>query len=374
VKNNVINPKFEDLSWDKKHALCLQAVGIARTHYKIPVMGQQLIGDMMAGPQGETGYMKFRLSTGDREHYLLTICYWLADDNVPHITSYLRWLNALAEDTDLQIQTPVLSKSGELVTELTVWDSPTDHFRCFCSVLQWIPGEPMWPRTGLGYKPESETPPERSDGQLREMGQALAILHQHTLSWQQPKGFFRLPRYQVQPTALVEDLKCEGKYTQGLDLVAQAAKVIDRDLDSLLGNPANSGLCHGDPSTSNFVVNEGGVFPIDFDACCEDLFLSDICTAMRCMDPRRRRPLLEGYDLIRPLPEGTERALEVLLMRWLIGEFNKRWWTQNPNSPFYENSHGFWTFICNECERFLSERPILFESSPLEWYHGRLGM
>ena len=92
------------------------------------------------------------------------------------------------------------------------------------------------------------------------------------------------------------------------------------------------------------------------------------------MDPVRRRAVLEGYDRLRPFSAGAERVLEALVTKWLIGELDRWWWLKSPDSPFHEDQSGLSSFVGDECERFLSERPILFEPSPLDWYRGRLGL
>ena len=374
VSENTINVVFNDLPFDRQYSLCIQAVGMLQPHYGLSLRGFYLIGDIEAGHQGEAGYMKFHYTTAKEGDFILGVFYWRTGDNVPQIESCLLWLEALAADTELQTQTPLANRQGQRVTQLLVWDNPTDCFHCFCTLQRWLPGQTLWPHAGLGYRTQADPLPRRTDAQLRDMGRALALVHRHSSTWTRPDGFTRPPCRQVRAASIVDQYQDHIAEPHYFQRIKETAQVVDDYVFDFAALSVDKGLCHGDPNAANFVIDGGAIYPIDFDACGEGLYLADVGTALQAMDPQRRRAVLDGYSRERPLAPGAERTLEMLIVQWTIAQLESPWWTTSPLSPFCGDQPGFCRYIAAECERFSTGRPVLYEPSPLAWYKGRLSL
>ncbi|NKB69481.1 MAG: phosphotransferase [Candidatus Latescibacteria bacterium] len=368
-----LNAGFNDLDWNRQYSLCIQAAGMLQPHYRLGLRGLYLIGDIMAGDQGEAGYMKFRYTTSEGE-FILGIHYWLAEPNVAQLESYLLWLDALAHDTDLRIQTSVANRQGQIVTPLQVWDSRTACFRCFSTLQRWLPGAPLWPHAGFGYRSPDAPLPQRSNAQLAAMGRTLATIHRHSSTWPRPDDFKRPPVAREQASAVVEQYRDRLDATAHLQCMLQTAQDVDAHIADFSAGSPDKGLCHGDPNPANFVIDSDVVSPIDFDACGEGLYLADIAVSLQAMDPQRRRSVLEGYAEVSALPPETEPVLEALIMQWTLSQLQSPWWTSSPLSPFRDDWAGLGDFIAAQCQRFATGRPWLYEPSPLVWFKDRLGL
>lgn len=104
-----------------------------------------------------------------RAHTPLTVTFQGERLRPTGIVAELRWLEALADETNLILQSPVRTKEGALVNTVT-----GPHGDITCSLLHWIEADPF-PSAPL---------PEQVVG----LGTAIATLHTHARTWSEPES------------------------------------------------------------------------------------------------------------------------------------------------------------------------------------------
>ncbi|AIE85238.1 phosphotransferase enzyme family protein [Fimbriimonas ginsengisoli] len=195
-----------------------------------------------------------------------------------------------------------------------------------CVLLSWQPGEF---RRG-GYTPED----------ARQLGEAMARMHEFSARWTPPAGFDRQnlhgwalespkPMAFSEPNPLITE--------EDRDLL----QVVDREARQLLGeiprDRDNFGLIHADLHHGNVLFDEAGLHLIDFDDTGWGFWLYDFAAALAYLATKpqyleARAAMLAGYEQVRRLPPGTEERLEPFIRLRLAGICN---WilvrTDNPN-------------------------------------------
>ncbi|MFC0545916.1 phosphotransferase [Kutzneria chonburiensis] len=207
-------------------------------------------------------------------------------DSGAAIASELRWLTALREQTDLAVPEPVPTKDGELTTVRS---------ERICSVLRWMDGR----RHAKSPRP----------GHLRQLGDAMARLHDHAEKWLPPKDFVRIRwdwetffgdtmEYGGLTAAKVWDL-LPASLRRDFEHVAGTARNMMAELDDF-------GLIHADLHLDNALFAGGEVKLIDFDDSGAGHRIYDIAVALWELRNRDdyeqfRTALLDGYTAHRPL-------------------------------------------------------------------------
>ncbi|MDE3001387.1 MAG: phosphotransferase [Gemmatimonadota bacterium] len=308
------------------------------------------------GHIGFSGYsmVKFR-ADGAFGSYLVTVYYAMGDGDVHDyrtaIRSHLLWLEALDRDTDLVVQKPVRSLSGDLITRVA-----SNGARTFLvTLLRWIDGELVWDNYG------DEAFVDLPSGKLHNVGAVLGRLHRHSSQWTLPDGFTR-------PGGVPEDLKLDlNRLRPAADdgridapdfaiLELTAGRVIDHVAEMEM-SPEFQGLLHGDFSCGNCIVHRGEIRPIDFDWCRFGHFLADVgwCFAVNPMSPTLCRAFLDGYEQRFPLPDNHLRIIESFFIESCIRLLS--WRTENPAGEFPTLPR----FVEGACRKYLEGEPFVLE-------------
>lgn len=262
------------------------------------------------------------------------------------IRSEMAWLEAIARDTDVVVQQPLPTRTGELVSlvELTNGD------RLPCSVLHWIDGEPF--------------PKQAADAAAlaRQFGRMVAELHTHAGSWRVPPGFTRPaydPEFAVRALARLKRGVQQGLFSdEDLAVLEETAHKIKEIAGSLGNDPKHWGLIHADMDGSNVLVHDGDVRPIDFSLCGFGHFCFDLSVCLANLDARLRVSFLEGYTERRELRPDAHRLIEAFAIVGIIsccalhiGRPESREWLPR-RMPVFANEYA---------RSVLDGKPYLFE-------------
>ncbi|SDM68417.1 phosphotransferase enzyme family protein [Allokutzneria albata] len=273
--------------------------------------------------ENTTFQVRARTDSGEAERFLLRVHRPMRHgrfiDSTAAISSELRWLTALREQTDLVVPQPVPTRDGELITTTSAPDVPLT-----CSVLRWMEGR----RYSSSPRPVY----------LRRLGGALARVHNHADTWPLPGGFVRIRwdwetffgdtmQYGGINAAQVWDLLPDD-LRRAFDQIAAAARHTMARLDE---RPGAVGLIHADLHLDNALFAGDVVKLIDFDDCGIGYRLYDVAVALWELRHRddyaaMRTALIGGYTAHRPLPEDDLGDLdlfiavrEVAFGLWFVG-------------------------------------------------------
>ncbi len=308
------------------------------------------------GHIGFSGYsmVKFR-ADGASGSYLVTVYYAERDrdihDDQATIRSHLLWLEALDRDTDLVVQRPVRSLSGDFITPVT-----SNGNRAFLvTLLRWVDGELVW--DNYGDEAFVDLPP----GILHNVGTALGKIHRHSSQWTFPEGFTR-------PGGVPEDLRLDlNRLRPATDdgrIGALDFAVLERAVSRFIEHvtdmersPRFRGLLHGDFSCGNCIVHRGEIRPIDFDWCRFGHFLADVgwCFAVNPMSPTLCRAFLNGYEQQHSLPDDHLRKIESFFIESCIRLLS--WRAMDPDEDFPTFSR----FAQGACRKYLEGEPFVLE-------------
>jgi Ser/Thr protein kinase RdoA (MazF antagonist) len=222
------------------------------------------------------------------------------------IESELLWIEAIARDTNVTVQQPVRTRTGETVSSLEMPDGQ----HVLCTLLRWIDGEPF---------------PAKDSGETalaRQFGLTVAALHAHGSSWRAPPRFHR-PAYNTEFVLRAMDRLRPG-VEEGLfaaEDLAVLGKTVDRigQMAEALGtDPTHWGLIHADMDGSNMLVHDGDVSPIDFSLCGFGHFCFDLSICVAGLGEELRGPFLEGYTERRELGPDAHRLIEAFAIVGII--------------------------------------------------------
>ena len=199
----------------------------------------ELVGDMNYGAYG---IRKFAVRGQDGlEKFLMSIHHPYGGNDIieqkDSFESLLLWLEALRRDTDLVVQTPILSPSGEHLTEVSM-DEETS---VLVSLLEWVPGDVISDDDQLA----SLTP-----ALMRDMGKVLAKIHIHASQWEPDRKIVRRESGIEQVAASLEDLRQvlpSGRIRQkDFATIEAACDKVCNHLSSIEKTSESWGLTHGD--------------------------------------------------------------------------------------------------------------------------------
>ena len=275
------------------------------------------LGDMALAYLQHSDSITFKASrSGKPEAYLLRIHLPVTPAMGEHgadpaaLRSELQWLEALNQDTSLDLQSPIPNREGQWVTPIL---DGTTQKELNCTLLSWLEGEP--------YRRELEN--EALAGQL---GVILATLHQHASRWQPPAGFTRPLRDAAYFNAMLHGLS--GCVTQGrvsaqdFAELEQAVEKLTQIMCSLGQDPLRCGVLHADAHKGNLLIHHGQVRLIDFSFCAVGDYMFDLSIAMGDLRPELHPAFLAGYQSLRSLPPGWQRLVEAFYLGMMVGTFN----------------------------------------------------
>ena len=308
------------------------------------------------GHIGFSGYtmVKFR-ADGASGSYLVTVYYAEGDRDIHDyqttIRSHLLWLESLDRDTDLVVQRPVRSLSGDFITRV----ESNGNRPFLVTLLRWVDGDLVWDNYG------DEAFVDLPSGILHNVGAVLGKLHRHSSHWTFPEGFTR-------PGGVPEDLQldlnrlrpaADDGRIDALDF-AVLERAVSRFIEHVADmerSPRFRGLLHGDFSCGNCIVHRGGIRPIDFDWCRFGHFLADVgwCFAVNPMSPTLCRAFLNGYEQQHSLPDDHLRKIESFFIESCIRLLS--WRAMDPDEDFPTLSR----FAQGACRKYLDGEPFVLE-------------
>jgi Ser/Thr protein kinase RdoA (MazF antagonist) len=225
------------------------------------------------------------------------------------LRSELVWLEALNEETDLELQHPLRNQNGELVT--TIRDEATET-PIHATLLTWLDGEP--------YLRSLE-----SAGTAHQIGMLLAKLHLHASAWQYPAGFTRPSRdaaYFWQMLAQLNPCVQQGRIQpQDYLELETAVQRLTENMCSLSQDAGCHGIMHADTHKGNMLYHQGRVRLIDFSFCAIGDYMFDLAIAMSDMRPELHQDFLAGYQSLRPLPANYPGTVEGFFIGMMVGTF-----------------------------------------------------
>jgi Ser/Thr protein kinase RdoA (MazF antagonist) len=224
------------------------------------------------------------------------------------IESELVWLNAIARDTNLIVPQPVQNRLGEWVTS---FNSTEFGSSISCSLLRWIEGEHL----------DTEPTPQ----QVSKLGELMAQLHQHSISWSLPSGFSR-PKHDAaqlkSATSQFGVLEANGTIsTDDYQMFQKASAQVQELMLSIQQTRDNWGLIHADLHQGNYLFCGEEVRPIDFSRCGFGFYLYDIGLSLGYIDAPLRSNFFEGYAKVRALPADYQNIVEAFFVGSTVENF-----------------------------------------------------
>jgi Ser/Thr protein kinase RdoA (MazF antagonist) len=189
------------------------------------------------------------------------------------IASELAWLQAL-QSTDLRCVVPVAAQDG--------------------SLLQHHAGQHI-----AAFAPIAAREVSEGDDLVHwfgELGRISAALHAHARGWQRPAGFSR-KRWDTE--TILGAAPHWGDWRAAVGLDSQGHAVLQRLSDDLTARlaaygtgPDRFGLIHADLRLTNLMLDDAGLWAIDFDDCGFGWWMYDLAAALSFIETDPRLPAL----------------------------------------------------------------------------------
>ena len=230
-----------------------------------------------------------------------------------NLKAEVSWVNHLYLDGRVRVAKPIATTQGDLFASIQHDHSSRD---LHCVLYSWLPGS------------EFEDEPELI--QIRALGEAMAQMHLVARNFQLPANS-NLPSLD-HAMWWTEDFLLSEKSVldQGSkDLVGQTLQGIDNHIKSLYVG-ATPIVIHADLHGGNVLWDVNSLSVLDFDDSGIGLPVQDLATAIYYLDtPEQDEALRAGYSTVAPLPEMSERDLEVFLIQRRVILLNYLYETTN---------------------------------------------
>ena len=208
------------------------------------------------------------------------------------VESELAWLEALAHETTVPVQTPQRALDGKMIVVGKHIGVPEPYP---VTVLSWLEGQIL---------PQDR----RSPHHFYRLGQLVAKLHHHVQHWTPPFELDR-PFYDSTSVLRIDDVfGAEGvtykQLPEGTQSHLQTLNEQLQEVEQRLGkSPDHFGLIHSDLSFGNVLFTADEVLPIDFDDCGFGYYFYDLAVILagpweRPGFQQRRDALFQGYQEI----------------------------------------------------------------------------
>lgn len=219
------------------------------------------------------------------------------------VRSELEWVEAIGRDTGLRVPSAIRTADGEL---LAVLPSPEDG-PLVAVMFSFVRGDIL--EDVADPVPWFDT-----------IGEATAVLHEHSATWSAPPGF---ARFRWDLTDMVGP-DCRWGRWENADVPAPERRLLSRAQDKALAGladtpqtPHNSGLIHADIRPSNVMVSGDTLTIIDFDDSGYGWHAYDLAAAMTWLDHTDDASALahawvSGYRRVRDF-DATEALLATRL-------------------------------------------------------------
>jgi Ser/Thr protein kinase RdoA (MazF antagonist) len=230
-----------------------------------------------------------------------------------NLKAEVSWVNHLFQDGRVRVAKPIATTQGDLFASIK-YDHPARDLACV--LYSWLPGS------------ELEDEPELI--QIKALGKAMAQMHIVARDFQIPADS-NLPSLD-HVMWWTEDFLLSEKSVldqESRELVAQTLHVIDAHIKSLYVG-ATPIVIHADLHGGNVLWCENALSVLDFDDSGIGLPAQDLATAIYYLDtPEQDAALREGYSAVAPIPEMSERDLEVFLIQRRVILLNYLYETTN---------------------------------------------
>ncbi|MCM3342177.1 phosphotransferase [Paenibacillus sp. MER TA 81-3] len=259
----------------------------------------------------------------------------------------MQLLQALGENSTLNVQEPVRNREGEFVTRVACGDTYIQ-----CTVLQWLEGR------------DSQLDDFSSRDAVLQYGQQVGMLHRYTSGYASELTCDR-PAYASidENRAMLERLKFgreHGIFTSAdYDTVSEAFAMINSRLQTYERSPDTWGIIHADINRGNVIVTERGFTIIDYCLYGQGYFLYDGAAGALSVPSRARDDFMEGYASEYSAPRsGTLELLEGFMLLHILGYYSFHMMNSAVHPKMRERMP---VFCQNTLTPFLKERPIFYE-------------
>jgi Ser/Thr protein kinase RdoA (MazF antagonist) len=225
----------------------------------------------------------------------------------------VEWVRHLNRTSGINTPTPIATVKDEYIVSGLHADSEQILYGVMYS---WLDGEE------IGDEPTME--------QLREVGRAIATLHQESADFALSADA-ALPTFNDFFWGTEDYLFSVKSKLSDVDhaLLKEAHDLIMNFTNELYANsPVH--IIHADFHGWNLMWNEGQLSIFDFDDCGFGVDAQDLAVALYYLDtPEQDAALLNGYKSIKPLPEYSELAMKALLLQRRLLLLNYLFETKN---------------------------------------------
>lgn len=215
-----------------------------------------------------------------------------------NIVAETAWIAALARDTELAVAAPIANRGGAYVSTVAADELGQD---LHAVVFSWLDGREA------GHAP--------TVAKAREMGRAMALLHQHAADWRLPSGS-SLPTLSGVYWNMDDRLDAEHLDIdrEGLAVLRRAVDVVD-SVVSRIDDSRQRQPIHADIHTWNVKWNRGRLSVFDFDDSGLGFPIQDLAVTTYYLRPADDLvdALREGYASVAELPCVSDDDFEALV-------------------------------------------------------------
>ncbi|ALC90522.1 hypothetical protein AM500_12545 [Bacillus sp. FJAT-18017] len=259
------------------------------------------------------------------------------------ISSELKWLLALNNDTELTVQVPIYNSKGELVSVI----KNLEHESYYFTLQRWIDGKHI-----QGQPTEKE---------IYGLANLMATLHNHSSEWIVPRKFTR-PIYDgsnvdnsiKQLKVLLKEKVINAEDYNALLNVSDKLKVVIKEQHI---NKDTWGIIHSDLHESNYILRDGVAFAIDFSCCGFGFYLFDIAETFLHLSQENQKIFIRYYSERRDLQEDYKIVLESFFLWQIIR--NLSFLSKNKDEYGYLEQEIPYV-VKKFCSHFLSNKRFLF--------------
>ena len=256
----------------------------------------------------------FRVDTRDREKYVLRVALPDGGHSASQINSEMIFLNALAQSPYITALQPIVTKSGEWFTTVSVDGVPQARY---CAIFTWISGVDLADR--------------RSPETWEKFGQLSAQLHRFASTFTPPDNFSIYTFDSIFPfkeeCALFDEGNRQFFTAEEFDLLEMAVDRVQSEIDELHSDTSAIHVTHGDLHHWNVRIARGKLSPIDFEDMMWAHPIQDIgITLYYNRYAENYDDLLAsfkaGYGATLPFPERYEGQVETHMLARRFGLLN----------------------------------------------------
>ncbi|MFL1671861.1 phosphotransferase enzyme family protein [Paenibacillus dendritiformis] len=253
-------------------------------------------------------------------------------------------LQALGENTALNVQKPVRNREGEFVTRI----GDGDGF-VHCTMLHWLEGR------------DSQPDDFASREDALRYGRQVGMLHRFTSGYT-PEPAASRPTYAGigENEAMLERLtygREHGIFAPGdFSLMREAFQLINERLRRYEPEPGTWGIIHADINRANVIVTDRGFTLIDYCLYGHGYFMYDAAGGALSVPSERRTDFMEGYEEEFPSIRGDSmKLLEGFMLLNIFGYYSFHMMNTAVHPWMRERLP---SFCANMVAPFVEERPI----------------